>query len=246
MIPGMVTNLTTKFDHSLYCRLTSRNILSQHKEGNMNVVFLNCVKQSLCILSRTVIKCQCNHRTLLGWIIGSVIIEVVILHALLDPACLHVAIRIKAVCSSVNICKTIYIICTVRILIPFSVGIFMPSRCHNSKLVTGTGTLNRHNSCIRATIFCRCSSICRTAVRRTSSCIRLYVHCFRIIVASSAYMIGDWKNNSSNNKNQQQNRRNHTCYPFYHPASSQLLLFSAHSLTQNSFVHFITSPFISL
>ena len=71
-----------------------------------------------------------------------------------------------------------------------------------------------------------------------------YVGCG--VFASAACMVDDGKNYPSNNKNQQKNRRNHTGYPLHHPPPSYLLLLSAHSLAQNSFVHLIISPSIYL
>ena len=157
MIPGVVTDLTAKLNHSLYGGLTSLNILSQHKESNMNIIFLNCVKKCFCIFSRSIIKSQGNHRTLLSRVVGTILIEVIIFHAFLNPSGLHISILIKTVCSSVNLRKTIDIICTVRILIPFSCGILMPSRCHNRKLICSRCALYRHHRSI-------CAAVIRTAV----------------------------------------------------------------------------------
>ena len=150
----MVSDLASKLKHSLYCGFTTFHILSQHKESNMNIIFLNSIKKSLCVLSRAIIKGQCDHRTLFGRIIGTVLIEIVILHTFLNPACLHVSILIKTVCSSINLCKAIDIICTIRILIPFTVGTLMPAWCHNRKPVSCRCTFYRH--------YC---SICTAVVR---------------------------------------------------------------------------------
>ena len=251
----MVTDLAAKLYHSLYGRFTALHILSQHKERNMDIVFLNSIKKCLCILSRTIIKGQSDHRALLGRIIRAILIKIIVLHTFLHPSGLHVSLFIKAVCCSVNIRKTIYIICTIWILIPLSCRILMPSRSHNRKPFACCTALYRHHRCIRTGIraVCirnsrirRCRTVLRTAVCGSSGGICLDIYCLRILIASAAYMVDDGKNYPSNNKNQQKNRRKHTGYPLHHPPPSYLLLLSAHSLAQNSFVHLIISPSIYL
>ena len=229
MIPSMVTDLAAKLYHSLYGRFTALHILSQHKERNMDIIFLNSIKKCLCILSRTIIKSQSDHRALLGRIIRAILIKIIVLHTFLHPSGLHVSLFIKAVCCSVNIRKTIYIICTIRILIPLSCRILMPSRSHNRKPFACCTALYRHHRCIRTGIraVCirssrirRCRTVLRTAVCGSSGGICLNIYCLRILIASAACMVDDGKNYPSNNKNQQKNRRNYTGYPLHHPPPS--------------------------
>ena len=127
MIPGMVSDLTAKFHHSLHFVRILSNQLSQHKEGSMCIVLLQTVQKLVCILSRTIIKGKCDQRTFLLSIVRTILIKIVIVYPLGHPAGLHVSIGIKCIFHSVNLCKTIGIICTICVLIPTSAGILMPA-----------------------------------------------------------------------------------------------------------------------
>ena len=127
MIPGMVSDLTAKFHHSLHFVRILSNQLSQHKEGSMCIVLLQTVQKLVCILSRTIIKGKCDQRAFLLSIVRTILIKIIIVYPLGHPAGLHVSIGIKCIFHSVNLCKTIGIICTICILIPASAGILMPA-----------------------------------------------------------------------------------------------------------------------
>ena len=79
MIPGMVADLTAKLQHSLHIILIVLNILAKHEEGCMCIVLFQAVQKLRGILSRAIIKCQCDHRTLLRSIIGTIVVKVIIL-----------------------------------------------------------------------------------------------------------------------------------------------------------------------
>ena len=79
MIPGMVADLTAKLQHSLHIILIVLNILAKHEEGCMCIVLFQAVQKLRGILSRAIIKCQGNHRTLLRSIVGTIVVKVIVL-----------------------------------------------------------------------------------------------------------------------------------------------------------------------
>ena len=127
MIPGMTSNLTTKFKHTFWCIRIFTDIVTKHKECSMCIVLLQTVQKLVCILSRTIIKGKCDQRAFLLSIVRTILIKIIIVYPLGHPAGLHVSIGIKCIFHSVNLCKSIGIICTICILIPASAGILMPA-----------------------------------------------------------------------------------------------------------------------
>ena len=196
----------------------------------MCIILFQAIKKFLCIFSRAIIKCQCKHRTFLCRVIRTIIIEVIIIHTLAYPSGLHVTILIKRIGHSFNILKSICIICTIRILIPFSISIFMPAHCRSSNFVRVRTSLQRlSHRCIRISL----RSIC------------LSFHSLTAAASASTYMTGNRNNNSSDHK---YNRQNHTHYIKTNlriMADHHLAFFSAHPLAQNPLIHCFLSPLLS-
>ena len=107
MIPGMTSNLTSKFQHTFWRIRICTDILTKHKECCMSIILFQAIQQFICILSRTIIKSQCQHRTYLTRIIRSVFIKVIILHSLFYPSCLYISVFVKRIGNTIYILKSI-------------------------------------------------------------------------------------------------------------------------------------------
>ena len=73
----------------------------------MSIILFQTIQQFICILSRTIIKSQCQHRTYLTRIIRSVFIKVIILHSLFYPSCLYISVFVKRIGNTIYILKSI-------------------------------------------------------------------------------------------------------------------------------------------
>ena len=196
----------------------------------MRIILFQTIQKFLCIFSGAIIKCQCKHRTFLCRIIRTIIIKVIIIYTLAYPSGLHITILIKRIGHSVNILKSVCIICTVCILIPLSIGIFMPAHRRSSNFVRVRTSLQRLSHCsIR---ICLCG-IC------------LSFHSLTTAASTSAYMTGDRNNNSSDHKYNRQDHTYHIKTDLCIMADHHLAFFSAHPLAQNPLIHCFLSPLLS-
>ena len=158
MIPGMRSDLTSNVYHSLNFALPVLNILSEHKECRMCIILFQAVQKLVCILSRAIIKRKCNSCLMLTRIIRSVITEIIVIKTNTYPAGLCITIVSKIICRTIYFLQAACIICTIRVLIPFSVLILMPASSQLRSLCQITRTLQRFTDCCICVFFYLCLS----------------------------------------------------------------------------------------
>ena len=127
MIVTVAADLAADIRHSLYCGFPAFHILPQHKECRMSIVFLQTVQKLIRIFSRSVVKGQGNPCFMFIRVIGTVLVEIQVVKSIADPPGLYVSVIVKGISNTVNLLEASGEICTVKILIPFSVFVLMPS-----------------------------------------------------------------------------------------------------------------------
>ena len=232
----MAADLTADIRHTLYCGFPASYILSKHKECRMCIVFFQTVKKFISVFSWTIIKSKCNSCLMLTRIISTIIVEVIIIKSDFHPSGLYVTVIIKVICRTIDFLHTAGEICTICILIPFTVFIVMPSGCKLCRFRQIALPFDR--LAYRRVCFCtRISCICtvRTAVSSCAVCLCLYLLWFLCISATGS--VNNRKNDSADYKNQYQNDCNDICTLFHHLPPSYLLLLFAHSFAQYPLIH---------